>query len=106
VTGWLVDGLIPAGALVTIVDCDDGTPQDALARGFDVVIHLGRSRLDDEPTLVTVFWRDGLVPGREPPAPFWIRFDRERQTFVRVERPVRVHAPPRDPGGDHEAGFS
>jgi hypothetical protein len=85
VSDWLVEGLIPTGALVTVADVDDGTPEDVLTQGWDVVIHLGRRELDDEPVLLTVLWRDGLVPGHEPPAPFWIRLDRERGTIVPVD---------------------
>jgi hypothetical protein len=69
------------------------------------VIHFGGRELSDEPVLLTVLWRDGLMPGYEPPAPFWIRFDREHATFVPVERSVRIHPPPRDLGTkDHDEG--
>jgi hypothetical protein len=74
VTDWLIEGLIPAGAIVTIADLDDPTPEELLARGFDVVIYLhGRGAMDGGPVLQSVHWRDGLAPGHEPPAPFWIQ---------------------------------
>lgn len=71
---WLVTGLIPRGATVAIADTEDGTPEEVLARGYDVVLHLSEYELVDHPVLLTVLWRDGLVPGCEPPAPMWIRW--------------------------------
>jgi hypothetical protein len=37
------------------------------------------------PVKFSVHWRPGLVPGREPPAPFLVRFDPRRGGFVRVD---------------------
>ena len=34
---WIIDGLIPAGALAAIADEDDGTAAQVLAQGYDVV---------------------------------------------------------------------
>jgi hypothetical protein len=83
---WLVDGLVPRGALVAIADVSDGTPEDVLARGYDVVMHLGAVQLGVAPVLLTVVWRPGLVPGCQPPAPFWV-------AFVPGAGLVRVDAP-------------
>jgi hypothetical protein len=81
-----MEGVLPAGAIVVFADPNDGTPEQVLARtGADVVFHLGRVELTEEPVLLTVLWREGLVPGREPPAPFWIRFEPERYGFVRAD---------------------
>jgi hypothetical protein len=73
---WLMEGLIPAGTVATIADKSDGTPEEVLARGFDVVIHFDADEGAPitKPALVTVLWRDGLVDDAEPPAPFWVRF--------------------------------
>ena len=87
VTDWLVEGLLPAGALATISDADDGDPYELLAQGVDVVIHLGSrdpQMLAGDPFLLSVFWRDGLVDGCQPPPPFWVRFDAAAGGFVRV----------------------
>src|SRR5438132_629150 len=74
-TQWLVEGLIPRGAIVAIADLDDGSPEHILADGcFDVVLYLhDRGAMDTRTVLFSAHWRDGLVPGWEPPAPFWIR---------------------------------
>jgi hypothetical protein len=82
-TRWLIEGLVPAGAIVGIADAEDGTPQEILDQGFDVVLHLSEHELTTGPVLMTVLWRDGLVPGRRPPAPFWVRFT--GHGFVRVD---------------------
>jgi hypothetical protein len=80
---WLIEGLIPAGAIVGICDAEDGTPDEILAQGYDVVMHLSEHNLVAHPVLMTVLWRDGLVPGHKPPAPFWVRFT--GSGFVRVD---------------------
>jgi hypothetical protein len=85
-TDWVLDGVLPVGAILLVADPTDGTPEEVLAcTGADVVVHFGRTELDEEPVLVTVAWREGLVPGQRPPAPYWIRFDPERFDFVPVE---------------------
>jgi hypothetical protein len=86
VTRWLIEGLVPAGALVTITDADDGDPQAMIDAGFDAVLHLGAAdpaTLSGEPFLFTVLWREALVPGRQPPSPFWVRWT--GSGLVRVE---------------------
>lgn len=80
---WLFEGLVPRGAIVAIADVEDGTPEQVLARGHDVVLHLSKRELTHEPVLMTVVWRDGLAPGHRPPDPFWLRFDGTR--FVRCD---------------------
>lgn len=73
-TRWLLEGAIPAGAIVGITDLDDPEPAELIARGFDVVMRLhGRGEMLDGPVLLSWHWREGLVPGHEPPAPIWIR---------------------------------
>ena len=89
-TRWLVEGLLPAGATLTVTDLDDPDPDVLIARGYDVVLRLHDS--GDEkceagvPILFTVHWRPGLVPGQEPPPAFWVRFDPTRG-LVRVNAP-------------------
>jgi hypothetical protein len=83
---WLLEGMVPAGAIVAIMDADDGDPQALLDNGFDAVLHIGGSdpdTLSGAPFLFSVFWREGLVPGRRPPQPFWMRWT--GAGFVRVE---------------------
>ena len=74
---WLLEGLIPAGATVTITDDDDPDPLYLMVQcGFDVVLRLhGRGAMDTEPVLLSTHWRHGLVAGHHPPAPMWIRFN-------------------------------
>lgn len=72
--GWLIEGLIPAGVVFTVADLDDPPPDEIIAAGFDVVLYLhDRGAIDELPVLLSVHWRPGLMPGLEPPAPFWIR---------------------------------
>jgi hypothetical protein len=71
---WLIEGVVPRGVMFAIADVSDGMPEEILARGYDVVMHLGAVKLGAEPVLMTVVWRDGLVPGMEPPEPFWVAF--------------------------------
>jgi hypothetical protein len=74
---WLLENLVPAGALVTIMDSGDGDPQAALDAGFDAVLYLHSAdpeTLNGRPFLFEVRWREGLVPGRRPPPPFWLRW--------------------------------
>lgn len=92
-TDWLIEGLVPAGALVTVADLDDPTPEELLAGGIDVVLLLhdtgdGAFRAG-RPIRFSVHWRPGL-PGElgcDPPAAFWVRFDAGRAGFVRVDEP-------------------
>ncbi len=82
--GWLVDGLIPTGTIAALADLDDPSPKTLLAAGFDVVVRVhDRGKTSDGPILLSCHWRRGLVPGREPPEPFWIR--QEAGGFVNVE---------------------
>jgi hypothetical protein len=84
--GWAVEGLLPGGAVAAVADLDDPSPGTLLENGFDVVLRFaGRGAMDAGPVLVSVHWREGLVPGREPPPPFWVRFDPSRFGFVRVD---------------------
>jgi hypothetical protein len=84
VTRWLVEGLIPAGAIVTFADLDDPPPQELLARGIDVVLYVhDRGPASERPVLFSCHWREGLVPGHEPPKPFWIK--RVGDGYVRIE---------------------
>jgi hypothetical protein len=74
VTRWLVEGLIPKGAVVAVTDLDDPEPAELIRRGVDVVLFLhGRGAMREAPVLLAVHWRAGLVPEHEPPKPFWIR---------------------------------
>jgi hypothetical protein len=83
---WVIDGVLPTGALAALADLDDPSPQTLLENGFDVVLRLhGRGVMDDRPILFSVHWREGLVPGVEPPAPYRIKFDPERMDFVPVD---------------------
>lgn len=68
---WIVEGLIPAGSLAAVADEDDGTAAQVLAQGYDVVIFLHTRGQTDGPVLIETLWREGLVPGRRPPEPFW-----------------------------------
>jgi hypothetical protein len=73
-TRWLVENLIPEGALVAITDLDDPEPDKLIRQGIDVVIFLHeRGAISAMPVLLSVHWRAGLAPGHEPPEPFWIR---------------------------------
>jgi hypothetical protein len=87
VTDWLLEGMIPAGAIVVLLDDDDEIdPQAAIKGGADVVIYLHSAdpeTLNGRPFLFEVRWRDGLVPGRCPPVPVWCRWT--GRGFVRVE---------------------
>jgi hypothetical protein len=83
--GWLLEGALPTGVVAALCDLDDPTPPALLENGFDVVLQLaGRGAMTDRPVLLTVHWRDGLLPGLRPPAPFWVRFDAAAGGFVRV----------------------
>lgn len=83
---WLVDGLIPAGAIVAVADLDDPPPSALIAGGADVVMLLhDRGAIGGEPVQLSVHWRPGLVPGHQPPPPLWIRFT--GAGFVRVPNP-------------------
>ena len=88
---WLIEGLLPSGALATVADLDDPEPDELLASGLDVVLLLHDSGdqafHSGAPILFEVRWRDGLVPGHEPPPPFWVRFDLGRGGLVRVDEP-------------------
>ena len=82
---WLLEGAIPAGSLAVLMDADDGDPQAVLDAGADVVIHLGAAdpaTLSGEPFLFSILWRDGLVTGRRPPDPCWIRWTDGGFVFV------------------------
>lgn len=82
--GWLVEGLIPAGAIAALADLDDPSPSTLLAAGFDVVLRLhARGEMTGGPVLLSCHWRRGLVPGCEPPEPSWIRQGPEG--FVNVD---------------------
>jgi hypothetical protein len=84
-TRWLLERLIPAGVVVTVADLDDGPPDSLLESGLDVVLYLhGRGAMRDGPVLLSVHWRDGLVPGQSPPDPFWVRWD--GREFVQAEQ--------------------
>lgn len=80
---WIVEGLIPAGTLAAIADDDDGTAAQVLAQGYDVVIYLRTRGQPDRPVLIETSWREGLVPGRRPPEPFWAH--RTPTGFVRCD---------------------
>lgn len=83
---WVIDGVVPAGVIAALADLDDPSPATLLENGFDVVLRMhARGAMDDAPVLFSTHWRDGLLPGVEPPAPFWVRFDPARGGFVRVE---------------------
>lgn len=70
---WLVEGVVPASATVAVTDLDDPEPAELIRRGYDVVVRLyGRGAMLDGPVLQRVVWRPGLVPGRRPPAPFYV----------------------------------
>jgi hypothetical protein len=74
---WLLEGAIPSGAIVCILDEGDGDPQGVLDAGADVVIYLHSAdpaTLSGVPFLLSVIWRARLVPGHSPPAPFWVRW--------------------------------
>jgi hypothetical protein len=82
---WLIEGLIPAGAVVGIADLGDGSPEDILALGFDVVIYLhGRGEMDDGPVLLDVRWRPGLVQGAQAAGALLGQAD--TRTWVRARR--------------------
>lgn len=86
--GWVIERVLPTGAIAALCDLDDPPSATLLENGFDVVLHLaGRGAMTDRPVLFTACWREGLVPGRVPPAPFWVRFDRASLNFVRVDEP-------------------
>lgn len=76
-TEWLVEGLIPRGAIVAIADLDDPPPEALIERGNDVVLHLaarGRAVAGSE-VLLTTYFHERL--GLTPPEPFLVRFDPE-----------------------------
>ncbi len=82
--GWVIDGLIPSGAIAAVADLDDPPPRTLLEAGFDVVIRLhDRGEMSDGPVLLTCHWRRDLVPGREPPEPCWTR--QEPDGWINVE---------------------
>jgi hypothetical protein len=87
ITGeWVIEELLPTGVIAALADLDDPSPATLLENGFDVVLHFAAAgAMDERPVLLTVHWRDGLVPGVEPPAPFWVRFDPTRLEFGRVD---------------------
>ena len=73
---WLIEDAIPTGAVAALADLDDPSTPTLLEAGFDVVMRLhDRGTMEDGPVQVSVRWRPGLVPGREPPAAFWIGWD-------------------------------
>jgi hypothetical protein len=83
---WLIQDMVPTGAIVTIMDEGDGPAQAALNAGFDAVLYLHSAdpeTLNGKPFLFEVLWRDGLVPGRRSPAAFWVRWT--GSGFERVE---------------------
>jgi hypothetical protein len=81
---WLLEGAIPSGTVAALADLDDPGTKTLLAAGFEVVLRLhDRGAMEDGPVRVSIHWRQGLVPGRQPPAPFWIRFD--GSGFIRAD---------------------
>lgn len=74
--GWALDGLIPAGTLAALADLDDPSPAALLDGGFDVVLllELRGAPVLGEPVRVRAYYAARL--GLEPPAPFWVRFER------------------------------
>lgn len=72
---WIIEGIVPAGAVVAITDLDDPPPDELIAGGVDVVLRLhDRGEMsDDQPVLLSAHWRPGLWPGEKPPAPIWVR---------------------------------
>jgi hypothetical protein len=81
---WVIEGLVPAGSIVTASDLDDPEPEAYFEQGFDVVLKLhDRGPLGDEPVLLEPRWRPGLLGDQPPPPPFWIQEINGR--IVRVE---------------------
>lgn len=84
---WLIEGVAPSGAVIAIVDLDDPPADELLANGVDVVLMLhDRGTMTRKPVLLEVRWRNGLVPGCDPPEPFWIT--RTSRGFVRLAEGV------------------
>jgi hypothetical protein len=82
--------VIPAGAVATITDLDDPPADELHAAGVDVVmLYRDCGGLGPDPVRVEVSWRPGLVPGHEPPAPFWIRWNPRTGTFDRLPEESR-----------------
>jgi hypothetical protein len=84
---WLVEHLVPCGAILAFADPDDPRVEVAFAGGADVVILLhGRGEMDDGPVLFEPHWQPGLISGWIALAPFWIR--RVGDGSVRVDEGV------------------
>ena len=69
---WLLEGCVPTGTVAAIADLDDPPTATLFEAGFEVVIRMhGKGDMIGYPVKLSVEWRPGLVPGHEPPAPFW-----------------------------------
>ncbi len=71
---WLIDRVLPTGVVAALADQDDGTPEQVLAQGYDVVLYMHTRGMPDGPFLFEPLWREGLRPGERPPGPHWVRF--------------------------------